>query len=278
MEDFSPGRRPARGAARGRDLLDPTALTVTGRPLVDYLDDAADLGPRGHPAARRAAAAATPGSPCSTATSPPTAPSSSRPRPRRTCCSTAAGRVVFDSVEDLHARIDDPDLDVDADSVLVLRGCGPEGLPGHARGGQPAAAGQAAAAGRPRHGADLRRPDERHRVRHRRAARRARGRGRRPARPGPHRRLDRPRRRAAAGSTSTSRPRSSPRGAPPAAAVAAFARRPAAGSGSTSHGAAGQHRRRPRLPGRLERLGSRASRTDGSGLPRQGPPRQLSMR
>ncbi len=38
--------------------------------------------------------------------------------------------VVFDSIEDLHARIDDPDLDVDADSVLVLRGCGPRGYPG----------------------------------------------------------------------------------------------------------------------------------------------------
>jgi dihydroxy-acid dehydratase len=38
--------------------------------------------------------------------------------------------LVFDSVEDMHARIDDPDLDVDADSVLVLRGCGPKGYPG----------------------------------------------------------------------------------------------------------------------------------------------------
>ena len=38
--------------------------------------------------------------------------------------------LVFDSIEDLHARVDDPDLDVDADSVLVLRGCGPRGYPG----------------------------------------------------------------------------------------------------------------------------------------------------
>ncbi|MBN3787330.1 dihydroxy-acid dehydratase [Burkholderia sp. Ac-20353] len=38
--------------------------------------------------------------------------------------------VVFDSVEDLDARIDDPDLDVDADSVLVLKGIGPRGYPG----------------------------------------------------------------------------------------------------------------------------------------------------
>jgi dehydratase ilvD1 len=38
--------------------------------------------------------------------------------------------VVFESIEDLHARIDDPDLDVDAQSVLVLKGCGPKGYPG----------------------------------------------------------------------------------------------------------------------------------------------------
>ncbi len=37
---------------------------------------------------------------------------------------------MFDSIEDLRARIDDPDLDVTADSVLVLRGCGPRGYPG----------------------------------------------------------------------------------------------------------------------------------------------------
>jgi dihydroxy-acid dehydratase len=38
--------------------------------------------------------------------------------------------VVFDSVEDLAARIDDPDLDVRADDVLVLRNAGPKGAPG----------------------------------------------------------------------------------------------------------------------------------------------------
>src|SRR6201999_2165565 len=36
----------------------------------------------------------------------------------------------FDSIEDFHARVDDPGLDVDADSVMVLRGCGPKGYPG----------------------------------------------------------------------------------------------------------------------------------------------------
>lgn len=38
--------------------------------------------------------------------------------------------VVFEGSADLAARIDDPDLDVDADSVLILRGIGPVGNPG----------------------------------------------------------------------------------------------------------------------------------------------------
>jgi dihydroxy-acid dehydratase len=38
--------------------------------------------------------------------------------------------VVFDGIEDVKARVDDPDLDVDADSVLVLRGSGVRGVPG----------------------------------------------------------------------------------------------------------------------------------------------------
>ncbi len=38
--------------------------------------------------------------------------------------------VVFESMEDYHARIDDPDLDIDANSVIVLKGVGPKGYPG----------------------------------------------------------------------------------------------------------------------------------------------------
>lgn len=38
--------------------------------------------------------------------------------------------VVFETIEDMKARIDDPDLDVDASSILVLKGCGPKGYPG----------------------------------------------------------------------------------------------------------------------------------------------------
>jgi dihydroxyacid dehydratase/phosphogluconate dehydratase len=38
--------------------------------------------------------------------------------------------VVFETVEDMTLRVDDPDLDVNADDVLVLRNAGPKGAPG----------------------------------------------------------------------------------------------------------------------------------------------------
>jgi dihydroxy-acid dehydratase len=44
--------------------------------------------------------------------------------------------VVFEDVHDLAARIDDPQLDVTADSVLVLRNSGPKGGPGMPEWGQ----------------------------------------------------------------------------------------------------------------------------------------------
>src|SRR5262249_48698485 len=38
--------------------------------------------------------------------------------------------VVFESIEDMTLRVDDPDLDVNADDILVLRNAGPKGAPG----------------------------------------------------------------------------------------------------------------------------------------------------
>jgi L-arabonate dehydrase len=40
--------------------------------------------------------------------------------------------VVFETIEDFHARIDDENLDVDETCVLVLKNCGPKGYPGMA--------------------------------------------------------------------------------------------------------------------------------------------------
>ena len=111
------------------DLLDPAALTVTGRPLVDHLGDAEIwdgevIRVREAPLREQGGIAVLYGN-----LAPDGAvikPVAASPRLLR-----HRGRaVVFDSVEDMRARIDDPDLDVDADSVLILRGCGPKGYPG----------------------------------------------------------------------------------------------------------------------------------------------------
>ena len=40
--------------------------------------------------------------------------------------------VVFETIEDLKARIDDPNLEIDENSIMVLKGCGPKGYPGMA--------------------------------------------------------------------------------------------------------------------------------------------------
>ena len=40
--------------------------------------------------------------------------------------------VVFETIEDYHARIDDPDLEIDETSVMVLKNVGPKGYPGMA--------------------------------------------------------------------------------------------------------------------------------------------------
>ena len=46
---------------------------------------------------------------------------------------THRGRaVVFENIEDFHKRIDDPNLDIDAKCIMVLKNCGPKGYPGMA--------------------------------------------------------------------------------------------------------------------------------------------------
>jgi len=40
--------------------------------------------------------------------------------------------VAFESIEDFHSRIDDEALDIDENSVMVLKNCGPRGYPGMA--------------------------------------------------------------------------------------------------------------------------------------------------
>jgi dihydroxy-acid dehydratase len=112
-----------------RDLLDPTALTVDGRPLVDHLDEAqiwdADvITPRDTPLLPAAGISVLRGS---------LAPGGAIIKPAAASPHLLKHRgqaVVFDNVEDFHARIDDPDLDIDENSDMILRGCGPKGYPG----------------------------------------------------------------------------------------------------------------------------------------------------
>ncbi len=129
MEDFHRAGGLLAVLREVRDLLDPTALTVTGRPLVSYLDQAPIWDPeviraRAAPLLPDAGIAVLYGN---------LAPKGAVIKPAAASPTLLKHRgraVVFDTVEDMHARIDDPDLDVDADSVLVLRGCGPKGYPG----------------------------------------------------------------------------------------------------------------------------------------------------
>ncbi|MGW5569902.1 IlvD/Edd family dehydratase [Nocardia thailandica] len=112
-----------------KDLLDPNAVTVTGRPLVEYLDDAqiwdpTVIAPRIAPLQNNAGIAVLRGS---------LAPGGAIIKPAAASPHLLRHRgraVVFSSIEDLHHRIDHPDLDIDESSVMVLRGCGPKGYPG----------------------------------------------------------------------------------------------------------------------------------------------------
>jgi dihydroxy-acid dehydratase len=111
------------------DLLDPGAVTVTGKALVDYLPgariwDADVIRGRDTPLQDNAGIAVLRGT---------LAPDGAVIKPAAASKELLVHRgraVVFDSIEELHARLDDPDLDIDETCVLVLRGCGPKGYPG----------------------------------------------------------------------------------------------------------------------------------------------------
>jgi dihydroxy-acid dehydratase len=129
MEDFHRAGGLLAVLREVRDLLDPGALTVTGKPLVEHLAgaeiwDSGVIRRRGAPLQESAGIAVLYGN---------LAPSGAVIKPAAASASLLRHRgraVVFDSIEDMHHRIDDPDLDADEDSVLVLRGCGPKGYPG----------------------------------------------------------------------------------------------------------------------------------------------------
>jgi dihydroxy-acid dehydratase len=129
MEEFSrAGGMPAVLRELG-GLIDGSAPTVSGGALGEQYGKAARYGdevirPRAAPLRPDAGLAVLRGN---------LAPDGAVIKPAAASARLLRHRgraVVFENVEDFRARIDDPDLDVDADSVLVLKGCGPRGYPG----------------------------------------------------------------------------------------------------------------------------------------------------
>jgi len=111
------------------DKFSPLAVTVTGKPFTDYLTgheifDTSVIKNPAAPLMEHAGIAVLKGN---------LAPHGAIIKPSAATPELLTHRgpaLVFDSVEDLNARIDDPELQVTADTVLILRGCGPRGYPG----------------------------------------------------------------------------------------------------------------------------------------------------
>ena len=129
MEDFYyAGGSRALMVALG-DLLDLSAATVNGKTLGENLEGARVLNddvilPRDKPLKPEGGVAVLRGN-----LAPDGAvikPSAADPR----LAKHTGAAIVFDTYNDMAARIDDPALDVTPDSVLVLRSAGPIGAPG----------------------------------------------------------------------------------------------------------------------------------------------------
>ena len=115
-----------------RELIphfDSSAITVTGRPFVETLAEAEIYDPDvihelANPLQEKAGIVVLYGN---------LAPLGAVIKPSAATPELLHHRgpaLVFDGVEDFHARIDDPNLVVDKNTVLILRGCGPKGYPG----------------------------------------------------------------------------------------------------------------------------------------------------
>jgi len=111
------------------EKFSPVAITVTGKPFTDYLSDneiydTTVITTPEAPLMDNAGIAVLKGN---------LAPNGAIIKPSAATPELLTHRgaaLVFDSVEDFNARIDEADLDVTPDTVLILRGCGPRGYPG----------------------------------------------------------------------------------------------------------------------------------------------------
>jgi L-arabonate dehydrase len=131
MEDFYyAGGLPAV-LGQIRDLLHLDALTVTGQTVGENLDDVPTdivgegvIRPRSNALDQGGSLVVLRGNLCPDGA----VMKISAADPRLLAHEGRA--IVFEDIHDLAARVDDPDLDVDEDSVMVLRNAGPVGAPG----------------------------------------------------------------------------------------------------------------------------------------------------
>ena len=135
MEDFHyAGGLPAMLAALG-ELIDGTQPTVSGRTLGENIAGAKTwnedvIRPRSNPLVERDGLAVLRGN---------LAPGGAviKPPAMEARLQKHVGRaVVFRNYDDMARRIDDPGLDIDAGSVIVLQNAGPQGAPGMPEWGQ----------------------------------------------------------------------------------------------------------------------------------------------
>jgi dihydroxy-acid dehydratase len=135
MEDFFYAGGLRALLAQLADLLDASAPTVNGRSLGENIDGAAVFNddvirPRARPLIEHDGLAVLRGN-----LAPDGAvikPAAMEPR----LLKHAGHAVVFRDYNDMAARIDDPQLPVDSDSVIVLQSAGPRGAPGMPEWGQ----------------------------------------------------------------------------------------------------------------------------------------------
>jgi dihydroxy-acid dehydratase len=135
MEDFYYAGGLRGLMSRLGDLLDGSALTVSGRTLGANLEGAAVyhddvIRPRPNPLVERDGLAVLRGN---------LAPDGAviKPAAMEAHLQRHTGRaVVFRDYNDMAKRIDDPALEVDKDSVIVLQSAGPQGAPGFPEWGQ----------------------------------------------------------------------------------------------------------------------------------------------
>lgn len=129
MDDFFEAGGIPSLMAELQSMLNGNTMTVSGQPVSESwrnqkTSDATMIHPMSNPLIAEAGIAVLRGNLCPQGAV--VKPSAASPN----LLVHTGPALVFDSIEDYKARVDDPNLDVTAETVMVLRGCGPSGYPG----------------------------------------------------------------------------------------------------------------------------------------------------